>query len=232
MSRTCLAFLFTVLLSSMSAWNVGFADDAKPVTEEKPAAEKSEQGWKPLFPKEGLDGWKVTNFGGEGEVSRNGDEVVIAQGVDLSGITSTRTDLPKVNYEIEFEAQRAIGNDFFAGLTFPVKDSHVSLICGGWGGGLCGISSIDGNDASENSTTSFLEFEKGQWYKVRIRVTPEKIEAWLDGKSLVDVEITDRKLDVRFEVEPSKPLGFSTYQTTAHLRNARIRTLPTPAPAK
>ena len=108
----------------------------------KSPLEKSDEAdskWSPLFNGKNLDGWKVTNFGGEGDVYLEKGNVVISQGADLSGITSTRKDLPRVNYEIEFEAQRAIGNDFFAGLTFPVKDSHCSLICGGWGGGVVGV---------------------------------------------------------------------------------------------
>ena len=129
------------------------ADSEKDST--KASAEKKnddKQGWKPLFNGKDLEGWKVTNFGGEGEVLVEKGEVVITQGVDLSGITSTSKKLPKSNYEIEFEAQREDGNDFFVGLTFPVKEDPCSLIVGGWGGGVCGLSSLDGMDASENDT--------------------------------------------------------------------------------
>jgi hypothetical protein len=126
----------------------------KPVaekTEEKPKASDSKKadkdGWKQLFNGKDLEGWKITNFGGEGEVYVENGEVVITQGADLSGI-HTEQEIPKVDYEIQFEAQRAAGSDFFAGLTFPVKDSHCSLILGGWGGGVCGISSLNGMDAS------------------------------------------------------------------------------------
>ncbi len=183
-------------------------------------------GWTPLFNGKNLSGWKSTSFGGEGEVDLEKGNVVITQGVDLSGITSSRKDLPSSNYEIEFEAQRAAGSDFFVGLTFPVKKSSCSLILGGWGGGVCGLSSLDGMDASENETTSYMAFTNGQWYKLRLKVTDDRIEAWLDKQQLVEVETEDRKIDVRFEVEISKPLGFATYQSTAWIRNARIRQLP------
>lgn len=45
-------------------------------------------------------------------------------------------------------------SEFFCGLTVPVRTGTecVSLIVGGWGGSLVGISSIDGLDASETST--------------------------------------------------------------------------------
>ncbi|MDG1893719.1 MAG: DUF1080 domain-containing protein [Fuerstiella sp.] len=196
--------------------------DTKPTASVKP----DKDGWTPLFNGKNLDGWKSTNFGGEGEVYLEKGNVVITQGVDLSGINSSRKDLPLSNYEIEFEAQRAAGSDFFVGLTFPVKKSSCSLILGGWGGGVCGLSSLDGMDASENETTSYMAFTNGQWYKLRLKVTDDRIEAWLNKQQLVEVETEDRKIDVRFEVEISKPLGFATYQSTAWIRNARIRRLP------
>lgn len=205
------------------------AESAK--AKDKAAAKKSEgkknvdaqKGWKPLLDKSSLKGWKVTNYGGEGEAEVKDSVLELEQGVDLSGITTTRKDLPKNNYEVEFEARRTQGNDFFVGFTFPVDDSACSLICGGWGGGICGISSIDLMDASENETTSYSSFNNGQWYKVRVRVAGGKIEAWMDGKSLLEVDLEDRKLDTRFEMDLSKPMGFATYQSTAQIRKARIR---------
>ncbi len=225
-SPAVFAFALMILLAvSGSATGQTAADEkAKPAS--APSIKADKDGWSPLFNGKNLDGWQVTNFGGEGEVSYKDGIVEISQGVDLSGITSTRKDLPKSNYEIELEAARVAGTDFFVGLTFPVKESSCSLIMGGWGGGVCGLSSIDRMDASENETTSYTSFTNKQWYKIRVKVTDEKIEAWLDKASIVDVELADKKIDFRFEVELSKPMGFSTYQTTAHIRNARIRQLP------
>jgi hypothetical protein len=196
----------------------------KASAEKEPEQKPDAEGWTPLFNGKDLEGWKVTEFGGQGEVYVENGEVVISQGADLSGI-HTEKKIPTSNYEIQFEAQRAAGSDFFAGLTFPVKDSHCSLILGGWGGGVCGISSLNGMDASENETTSYQAFEKGKWYKVRIVVRDNHLSAWLDDKQIVDVDTTDMKIGVRFEVERSKPFGFSTYATTGRLKNVRIRSL-------
>lgn len=220
-------FLFAVSVSTIGLTSGQAADrpaDDQP-TKPKTSAKKQHKGWQPLFNDKDLEGWKVTNFGGEGDVYREKGAVVIEQGADLSGITSTRKDLPTSNYEIELEAQRAAGSDFFVGLTFPVKESSCSLICGGWGGGVCGLSSLDGMDASENETTSYMSFTNGKWYKVRLRVTDDRIQAWIDKTELADVELEDRKVDVRFEVDLSRPLGLATYQSTAKIRNARIRKL-------
>lgn len=233
--RTSLCGLFLIFLLPLAGMS-GTVDDSKKPSEaadDKPAGAKPDasgkDGWRPLFNGKDLDGWKITNFGGEGEVYVENGEVVITQGSDLSGI-HTEQPVPKVNYEIEFEAQRQAGSDFFAGITFPVRDSHCSLILGGWGGGVCGISSLDGMDASENETTSYQEFQKGKWYKVRIVVEENQLSAWLDGNQIVDVDTKDRRIGVRFEVERSKPFGFCTYATTGRLKNARIRPLPSDGP--
>ena len=86
------------------------------------------------------------------------------------------------------EGKRVDGRDFFCTTTFPVGDSFCSLVVGGWGGMVTGISSINGADASENETTGSMEFKNDKWYKVRIRVTEKKIEAWIGDEKVVDVE--------------------------------------------
>jgi hypothetical protein len=226
-------YLGLLILGAMLAGlSAGFADDQdekKSSSASAPAkAQKDKDGWWSLFNGKDLTGWKVTAFGGEGDVFVENGEVVISQGADLSGI-HTDQPIPKSDYEIQFEAMREAGSDFFAGVTFPVRDSHCSLILGGWGGGTCGISSLDGMDASENETSSLQSFEKGKWYKVRIAVRDNHLNAWLDDKEIVDVDTTGRKIDVRFEVERSKPFGFCTYATTGRLKNVRVRELPKPA---
>ncbi|MFN9720686.1 MAG: DUF1080 domain-containing protein [Planctomycetota bacterium] len=218
-------------VSTSGSENV-ITDESQPASaatdekKESPGKVAASDGWKPLFNGRDLEGWKITNFGGEGDVFVENGDVVITQGADLSGI-HTEQELPKCNYEVQFEAMREQGSDFFAGLTFPVKDSHCSLILGGWGGGVCGISSLDGMDASENETTSYQEFKKGEWYKVRIEVRDHHLHAWVNDKSIVDVDTTGRRIGTRFEVDRSKPFGFATYATTGRIRNARIRPLPT-----
>lgn len=116
------------------------------------------------------------------------------------------------------------GTDFFVGLTFPVRDSHASLIVGGWAGSVVGISSIDGRDAVDNETTQVMKFDNGKWYKFRLQVTADRIQAWIDGRLLVvNVSIKDRKITTN-EVTLSQPVGSATYDTKAALRNLRYRT--------
>src|SRR6187397_1050193 len=96
----------------------------------------------PLFDGKSLDGWKITPFGGEGEVTVKDGAIVMEMGNDMTGITWTKP-FPKMDYEVSLEAMRVAGGDFFCGLTFPVNDKPCSLIIGGWGGGTVGLSSID-----------------------------------------------------------------------------------------
>jgi hypothetical protein len=109
-------------------------------------------------------------------------------------------------------------------LTVPVEDNFCSLIVGGWGGSLLGISSLDHMDASENETTKFMNFEQQRWYRIRLRVTAGRLEGWVDKEKLIDVVTKDKKLSVRpGDIELSKPMGLSAWQTTAALRNIQVR---------
>jgi len=179
--------------------------------------------WKPLFDGKTLAGWKATDFAGAGRVGVEKGQLMLHSGAMLTGVTFTNA-LPKTDYEVAFEAMKIDGSDFFCGLTFPVGTNHCSLIVGGWGGAVVGISSIDGADASENETTKFMTFEKNRWYRVRVRVTQPKIEAWIDDEKLVDQPIGDRKISMRAgEIELSVPFGLAAWQTTSALRNIQIR---------
>jgi len=189
-----------------------------------PSTTAAGQGWTDLFDGKTLGKWKKTEFGGEGEVEVKDGMIVIPVGNDMSGITWSG-DLPRMNYELYVETQRVDGSDFFCGLTFPIDKDPCSLILGGWGGSVVGISSLDGLDAANNDTTKVMNFKNGQWYKVRLRVTPGKIEAWLNDEQIVDVKTEGKRIGIRGEVEASKPLGISTWQTTGAVRAIRIKSL-------
>jgi len=186
------------------------------------------EGWKVLFDGKSLEGWKVTDFAGHGDVAVKDGNLVLEMGAMLTGVNLLKTnDIPKTGYEMSLDAMKTSGSDFFCGLTFRVGDACCSLIVGGWGGGLVGISSIDGNDASLNETTQYKEFESNRWYRIRVRVTAAKLEAWIDDKAMVDVKLEERRLSVRpGEIEMNQPFGIATYQTTAALRNIQWRRVP------
>jgi hypothetical protein len=178
-----------------------------------------------LFDGETLGHWKATDFGGQGKVYVKDGSIYLEQGNDMTGITWTGP-LVRMNYEITLQAMRVSGSDFFCGLTFPVNENYCSLILGGWGGSLCGLSSIDYYDAANNETTRFVSFENSKWYNVRLRVTPNRIQAWLqegDREPLVDIDITGRKIDTRIEMDLCQPMGIATWQTAGAVRNIVLR---------
>lgn len=190
-----------------------------------PAKGSAAAGVLPLFDGKSLAGWKVTEFSGRGDVEVKDGAIILEAGNDLTGITYPG-ELPKTNYEVQLEAQRVDGSDFFCGLTIPVGDAHCTFVVGGWGGGIVGISSINGDDASENSTTQTKKFDKGRWYKIRARVTPSKLETWIDDEQMASVDLAEVKLSMRHgEIELSEPFGIASYRTRAALRAITLRKL-------
>ena len=220
-----------MLFGSMTSARLGAGEpqpskDA-PKSASQPVANKAEEpkaGWQSLFDGRTLKDWKSTEFGGEGTVEVKDGAIVLGVGNDLTGVNYQRL-VPHRNYEVSLEARRVDGSDFFCGLTFPVKENPCSLIIGGWGGSVCGLSSIDGLDASENSTTKYQEFQNGRWYTIRLRVTDAKIEAWIDKQQIVDQKLAGKKISIRSEVEASRPFGIASYRTQAALRKIRLREL-------
>jgi hypothetical protein len=187
------------------------------------------EGWQALFDGASLAGWRETAFAGRGGVHCQDGAMVLGMGDPFTGINWTN-DFPKVNYEVALDAMRIMGSDFFCGLTVPVGTNCCSLIVGGWGGSLVGISSLDGMDASENETTKFTSFESGRWYRIRLRVTEKKIQAWIDKDKLVDVGIEGRRISVRpGDIELSQPFGLSAWQSAAAFREIRYRRVSGPA---
>ena len=192
----------------------------------KPAAPLAPKEWV-LFDGKSLADWETVDIGGSGQVELEGGLLIINQGDSLSGVLYKKVaELPVTNYEISLEAKRLQGVDFFCGLTFPVGSvkTCATLICGGWGGSVTGISNIDGIDASENSTGTYQRYEDDKWYKIRLRVTPENLSVWIGDNQVVDYDIKDRKISLRpGPIESYAPLAISTFNTTAAIKNVRLK---------
>jgi hypothetical protein len=174
-----------------------------------------------LFDGVSLEGWEAVNFGLQGPVYVKNGELILEMGDGCTGIT-WENDPPVMDYRISLDAKRVTGNDFFCGLTFPVNEEFCSLIVGGWGGSLIGLSCIDGLDASSNETTNRMNLKDNQWYHITIEVSGGKIKAMIDDQVVVDFMIGKHRLSVRPEVSLNIPLGIATWHTTAAYKNIRL----------
>jgi hypothetical protein len=212
---------------SAAAWllGLGMAMAVEEPGKPPPSADKDKAGWKSLFDGKTLAGWKPTYFSDENKITIKDGAVVMAKGMLMTGVKYTGTDFPKTDYEFSLEGKKLDGDDFFCTTTFPVGDSFCSLVVGGWGGTVVGLSSINFMDASENETNTHKEFKRDQWYRVRVRVTRDRIQAWIDDENLVDADIKGKKISIRVECAGCKPFGIATYATTGAVRNIRVRPL-------
>lgn len=137
---------------------------------------------------------------------------------------SYRGPVPRIDYTISAEAQRTKGDDFFYGLTFPIHDQHASLIIGGWGGGVTGISNLNGNSAVENETTAYTPFENNRWYAIELVVTSQQITAAIDGRRILAIETAKYQYEVWPQQAVMIPLGIATWKTSAEIRNLKLHT--------
>jgi len=225
MKRSVIVRWVMVASLAWSCASAARAEEPKPQAKKPSALAKDPHQWNSLFDGKTLDGWKAPKFGGEGQVEVKDGVIVLGMGDAMTGVAWDGGELPKLDYELTLEAKRTKGVDFFATTTFPVADSWCSFVVGGWAGTVVGLSSVDYYDASDNATTGFMSFKDNQWYRIRVRVTKTKIEAWIDDEKKVDFATKDHKITIRFECDPCKPLGISTWCTEGQIRDVRLRKL-------
>ena len=236
-----LATLLIVFLAIFVAnLSLSHADDTK----------TDDPKWTSMFDGKTLDGWSVTKLDEDKKAEIKDGCIVIGRDGLASGLKYDKP-FPKSNYEIMYQAKRAKGYDFFATLTFPVKESHCSFVTGGWSGYVIGLSSIGGYDASENETSAFYDFKDNQWYQFRVSVSDDRIRVWLypvdkDGKPIeakkddpktesaakeeiekpkVDLVLGNKSISTRLEVTFYRPFGISTWNTEGHIRDIKYREL-------
>ncbi len=169
--------------------------------------------------------WETISFGGEGSVQHADGTLHLDLGVELTGARYLG-EFPSSSYVLELEARRLSGSDFFCGLTFPIDESHLTLILGGWGGSVVGLSSIDGEDASENETSLDFIFEDKRWYQVRLVVDRDTVKVSLDDQLIIDLNTEGKTLSLRpGPIEACLPMGVAAWQTEAEIRQIRWRAI-------
>jgi hypothetical protein len=182
-----------------------------------------------LFNGKDLSGWKAADIWGNGKVEALTNGVVsCGLGKPLTGLAYTNS-FPTMSYEVKMEALRKEGSDFFVAMTIPVESNACTVVIGGWGGGLCGISSINFMDASENQYSEGVVFKNDVWYTLRVRVTPGLLEVFLNDTlytAKVPFESSSAfTLRAGSDIDKTKPFGLATYETKALWRNLTVTTL-------
>ncbi len=183
--------------------------------------------WLRLFDGKKLGQWEVVtkdSFEDAGKVRVEGGEIVLGKGDPFTGVRWTG-EFPKEGFEVRVSAKRRAEGDIFCGLTVPVGEEHVTLVLGGWGNSISGLSSIDYRSASDNETTHSISFDNDRWYDVRLRVTERRVMAWVDDEEIVNQRRKGRKFSVYFELEPCRPVGFFSWQTAAALADIQMKRL-------
>jgi hypothetical protein len=184
-----------------------------------------------LFAADQVQHWKAADMPDAGKAEVRDGEAVISPGGPMSGLQYDnweRGGFPLRDYTVSYEAMRVDGGDFFAALIFPVRsiETCVTLIVGGWGGGLVGISSIDGDDASNNSTRSEQNFENGKWYRLKLEVRDDEIKAWIDNRIVINTSIKGRTIGLRpGYIEKCAPFGLATFGSTGRVRGLVVEDL-------
>jgi hypothetical protein len=182
-----------------------------------------------LFNGKDLSGWKPADIWGNGKVEALSNGVVSCGiGKPLTGLAYTNT-FPTMSYEIKMEALRKEGSDFFVAMTIPVESNACTVVIGGWGGNLCGISSINFMDASENQYSEGVVLKNDVWYTLRVRVTPGLLEVFLNDTlytAKVPFESSSAfTLRAGSDIDKTKPFGLATYETKALWRNLTVNKL-------
>ena len=186
--------------------------------------------WTSLFDGKTLGQWKPAAFANAPQPRVENGAILLPAGHPLTGVTWSGK-FPETGYELRFEAERLLGGDFFASVTFQVGASHATWVLGGWGGDIVGISSIDGWDAADNETRTYFNFETSHWYAFRLQVTDDRVMAWIDDQRIVNVEIRGREVSLRrSDMKLTTPLGFLSYNTKGAVRKIEFRPLNLPHP--
>ena len=132
------------------------------------------------------------------------------------------------NYEIEVSEIRVSGIGF-ANFCFPLGDAYCRLIIGGSeSGDIVGLHVLDGKDFKSNETTHHMSFQSDRWYAVRLRVTDDRIQVWIDRNQVIDLPRRGHEFAIgnnRVEMTGAGSLGLYTNGGAAAIHSIRIRQL-------
>lgn len=132
------------------------------------------------------------------------------------------------SYEVRTTFTRLEGEHSIA-LFFQTPNGMGSIDIDGWGLGLSGVQSIDGNDLRSGNAFSF-PLENGRRYELLVRTLPESVSISIDGIHRITTSIGGRRLGI---VEPwawkpgagSGILALGSYQSSTRFSDIEWRPL-------
>jgi len=170
-----------------------------------------------LFDGKTLKGWTIDERGRGRVAVKKGCIYMMMQKGKLSRIDWTE-DFPRTNYELSLEVFWVKGSDDFCRVIFPVGEARSTY---GMRGANLGLHTGKGQNTYSNTTGRNVRLSQRKWYKVRIRVTDERVQVWLSGKSIIDVP----REDYQFGVDGYAPLALAAWETGAAYRSITLRRL-------
>jgi hypothetical protein len=201
----------------------------KPKPEPLPPADA--EGWISLFDGKTLSGWSIVNkgrFALHGAVRVQDGRITLDAGRPITAI-AWAGEFPHSGYEIEFEAMRLSGDADFGTLVFPVGKEYCKLLVPGTFERVVGLQNVDGSVVEGRLEGRRIDLKNGQWHRVRLRTTDVRIEAYLDGEKVIGIERAGHEFSVVDIYSNLGPLVIHSWESTAALRNIRLRLL-NPAP--
>lgn len=182
--------------------------------------------WQSLFDGKSLGAWEpVERFSSKATVA-NG--AIVLDTLPEWNAVHWRVDVPREDYELAYEAMRVKGTRDFGTLAFAIGGAtHCMLHIGTGEGDTVGLSNFDGRDYRSNGTARTFAFRNGTWYRVLLRVTADRVEAWVDGRKMVDVARAGHAFaPASARLRSIKAFGLCSYASGGAVRNIRLRRLP------
>jgi hypothetical protein len=218
---TYIMVLIPVLLSAPRL----FAQDTNGTPGNLTLAERGK--WIKLFDGQSLQGWaplEKTKYNMDSKAEVKDGAIQLAVGGPYSAVLWSG-EFPLTDYEVKLRVKRTDGYDIFCGILFPVDKKFCSLVVGGWGNNVTGLSCVDEMFADENETAVYRSFENQVWFAVRLRVTDPKIEVWIDDKPVISLNRENHRISPYPGLDMFAPLGLFTYDTAAALTDIYFRRL-------
>lgn len=166
-----------------------------------------------LFDGQTFDFWDSGSFPSSGKVEIKDGAIILQRGAPLT-VLSWRGIYRSVDYELQFEVKRFEGDSVRFGMVLPIQQSFVALMLGETAELCC----LDGASQKIAEKTKLI-FDTERWHPVRLRVTAEHIQAWVDDQEVVDQSAAGRQFSLPRELVPAAPIAVMTQNATAAVRN-------------